>query len=76
MLTRYKILFLGFTLILSICALAQNYSHQQNVVEFLNRMSQKGYIEIFDLVKPLERSKIFSILIALIVDTLINCKCE
>ena len=27
MLTRYKILFLGFTLILSICALAQNYSH-------------------------------------------------
>ncbi len=62
MLTKIKISFFTIALLASLGLFAQNYAHQQNVVEFLNRMAQKGNIEIFDLVKPLERSKVYSLL--------------
>ena len=62
MLTKIKISFFIVALLVSIFLPAQNFSHQQNVVEFLSRMAQKGKIELFDLMKPLERDKIYTLL--------------
>jgi hypothetical protein len=44
---------------------AQTFSHQQNLNEFLERMSQKGFVDYYDLIKPVDRKHIFSLLQAL-----------
>jgi hypothetical protein len=43
-------------------ASAQTFSHQQNLNQFLELMSQKGFIDYSDLIKPVERKHIFSLL--------------
>jgi hypothetical protein len=41
---------------------AQVFSHQKTVIEFLDRMAQKGLIEFNDLVKPVDRTKVYQLL--------------
>ena len=41
---------------------AQVYTHQKTVVEFLERMAQKGAIEFNDFVKPVDRSTVYTLL--------------
>ncbi len=57
---------LGTTLLLSISSIspiqAQVFTHQQTVIEFLDRMAQKGAIEFNDLIKPVDRATVFSLL--------------
>ena len=43
-------------------ATAQTFSHQKNLDQFLELMSQKGFIDYSDLIKPVERKHIFSLL--------------
>jgi hypothetical protein len=43
-------------------ATAQTFSHQQNLNQFLELMSQKGFIDYADLIKPVERKHVFSLL--------------
>ena len=46
----------------SFTASAQTFSHQQNVDNFLTLMAQKGFIEYNNIIKPLDRKYIFSLL--------------
>ena len=41
---------------------AQVFTHQQTVVAYLERMAQKGAIEFNDLMKPVDRATVFSLL--------------
>ena len=41
---------------------AQVFTHQKTVVEFLERMAQKGAIEFNDLIKPVDRSAVYKLL--------------
>ena len=41
---------------------AQVFTHQKTVVEFLERMAQKGAIEFNDLIKPVDRSVVYKLL--------------
>lgn len=43
-------------------ASGQTFSHQQNLNQFLALMAQKGYIDYNDLIKPVDRTHIFSLL--------------
>ena len=50
----------SFTMTFSFVPLhAQVQSHQTTVIDFLNRMAQKGKIEFNDLIKPIDRKIIF-----------------
>lgn len=51
---------------------AQTVSHQQNLNEFLERMSQKGFVDYYDLMKPVDRKHIFSLLQTLKNNTQLN----
>jgi len=53
----------SFFLLLSFYnATAQTFSHQQNLDQFLALMSQKGFIDYNDLIKPNDRTYIYSLL--------------
>jgi hypothetical protein len=41
---------------------AQVFTHQKTVIEYLERMAQKGFIEFNDLVKPLDRGEVYQLL--------------
>ena len=41
---------------------AQVFTHQKSVVEYLERMAQKGAIEFNDLIKPIDRPTVFNLL--------------
>lgn len=41
---------------------AQVFTHQNTVVAYLERMSQKGAIEFNDLIKPIDRTTVFNLL--------------
>jgi hypothetical protein len=41
---------------------AQTFSHQEELVQFLEIMAQKGYIDNHDLIKPIERKQLFAAL--------------
>ena len=41
---------------------AQVFTHQKTVVEFLERMAQKGAIEFNDLIKPIDRPTVYNLL--------------
>jgi hypothetical protein len=41
---------------------AQVFTHQKTVIEYLERMAQKGFVEFNDLVKPLDRGEVFQLL--------------
>ena len=41
---------------------AQVFTHQKTVVEYLERMAQKGAIEFNDLMKPVDRAIVFNLL--------------
>jgi len=41
---------------------AQVYTHQTTVIEYLERMAQKGFVELNDLVKPIDRSQVYQLL--------------
>lgn len=41
---------------------AQVFTHQKTVVEFLERMAQKGAIEFNDLIKPVDRNAVYNLL--------------
>ena len=42
--------------------IAQTFSHQQDLVQFLEIMAQKGYVDAHDLIKPIERKQLFETL--------------
>lgn len=41
---------------------AQVFTHQKTVIEYLERMAQKGFVQLNDLVKPLDRGEVFQLL--------------
>ena len=41
---------------------AQVFTHQKTVIEYLERMAQKGCVEMNDLVKPLDRGEVYQLL--------------
>ena len=43
-------------------SIAQTFSHQQNLNQFLELMAQKGFIDYNDLTKPVDRKHIYSLL--------------
>ena len=45
--------------------IAQNYTHQQSVMDYLDRMAQKGDIEFANLIQPLDRTEVFNLLSSL-----------
>ena len=51
---------------------AQTVSHQATLIDFLASMSQKGYIDFDDLIKPIDRKQIFSLLQALKINQQLN----
>ena len=57
-----KIFFYFSFLLLGNYLNAQNFSHQTSVIDFLDRMAQKGNIVFNDFIKPVDRTKIYELL--------------
>ena len=53
---------LGVMFFTSIQMQAQVFTHQKTVIEYLERMAQKGFVEFNDLVKPLDRGEVYQLL--------------
>ena len=60
-----RISFLCFFVLFNLALIAQNYTHQQSVMDYLDRMAQKGNIELPNLVQPLDRTEVFNLLATL-----------
>jgi hypothetical protein len=58
----FFIIFVFALLLVSNQGKAQVFTHQKTVVEFLERMAQKGAIEFNDLIKPVDRSAVYKLL--------------
>ena len=57
-----KIVFCLCSLLLFSNIYSQNFTHQQSVIDFLDRMAQKGKIEFNDLMKPVDRTTVYQLL--------------
>jgi hypothetical protein len=60
--TLLKLFFCGFLFLQLSNLHAQNFTHQASVVEFLDRMAQKGNIVFNDLMKPVDRTVVYNLL--------------
>lgn len=60
--TLLKIFFCGFLFLQLSNLHAQNFTHQASVVEFLDRMAQKGNIVFNNFMKPVDRTQVYHLL--------------
>ena len=57
-----KIFFYFFFVLACSNLRAQNFSHQPSVIDFLDRMAQKGKIVFNDFMKPVDRTQVYHLL--------------
>ena len=60
--TLLKIFFCGLLFLQLSNLHAQNFSHQSSVIEFLDRMAQKGNIVFNNFMKPVDRTQVYYLL--------------
>lgn len=60
--TLLKIFFCSFLFLQLSNLHAQNFTHQASVVEFLDRMAQKGNIVFNNFMKPVDRTQVYNLL--------------
>ena len=60
--TLLKIFFCGLLFLQLSNLHAQNFSHQSSVIEFLDRMAQKGNIVFNNFMKPVDRTQVYHLL--------------
>ena len=60
--TLLKIFFCSFLFLQLSNLHAQNFTHQASVIEFLDRMAQKGNIVFNNFMKPVDRTQVYNLL--------------